>query len=194
MDSFYSEEELKQLGFKSMGAHVQLSRKASIYGAENISLGDHVRIDDFCILSGKISMGNHVHIAAYCALYGGTSGIEMCDYTCISSRGAVYAISDDYSGNALTNATISSKFRNVIEEKVIIEKHALIGTGCTVLPGVIIGEGASVGSMSLINHSLDGWGIYGGIPCKKIKERSKKLLEFEQELSLPDSAKFYTKE
>lgn len=184
MNSFYVEEELKQLGFKKIGTNVQLSRKTSIYGAENISLGDYVRIDDFCILSGKIFLGNHVHVAAYCALYGGTSGIEMHDFTGISSRSAIYADSDDYSGNALTNPTIPDKFRNVIGGKVIIEKHALIGTGCTVLPGVIIGEGASVGSMSLINRSLDDWGIYVGIPCKKIKERSKKLLELEQELSL----------
>jgi len=36
--------------------------------------------------------------------------------------------------------------------------------------------------MSLINKSLDSWGMYVGIPCKKIKERSKELLKFEKEM------------
>ena len=64
MDSFYSPEELKALGLKEYGEDVRISRKCSIYGAGNISLGSHVRIDDFCLLSGKISLGSYVHIAA----------------------------------------------------------------------------------------------------------------------------------
>ena len=59
MTSFYTEEELKGLGFRHIGNGVCISRKASIYGAQNISLGDHVRIDDFCILSGRIEIGSY---------------------------------------------------------------------------------------------------------------------------------------
>lgn len=180
--SFYSPEELAQIGLKSYGKNVQLSRKASIYGASHISIGDNVRIDDFCILSGKIDLGNHVHIAAYAALFGGKTGIQVDDFSGISSRCAVYAESDDYSGNYLTNPTIPEKYLNIISGKVRLEKHTLIGTGSTILPGVTIGEGTAVGSMSLINKSLDKWGIYVGIPCKYMKARSKKLLTDEANL------------
>lgn len=45
--SFLSENELKAIGFKCYGSNVLISRKASIYGAANISIGDNVRIDDF---------------------------------------------------------------------------------------------------------------------------------------------------
>lgn len=180
--SFYSPEELAQIGLKSYGKNVQLSRKASIYGASHISIGDNVRIDDFCILSGKIDLGNHVHIAAYAALFGGKTGIRVDDFSGISSRCAVYAESDDYSGNYLTNPTIPEKYLNIISGKVRLEKHTLIGTGSTILPGVTIGEGTAVGSMSLINKSLDKWGIYVGIPCKYMKARSKKLLTDEANL------------
>lgn len=83
MTSFYSEEELKSLGLKSYGKNVLISRKVSIYGAENISIGNNVRIDDYCILSGEIIMGSNIHISAYVALYG-AKGIEMQDYTGIS--------------------------------------------------------------------------------------------------------------
>lgn len=48
-------------------------------------------------------------------------------------------------------------------KKVIIGKHVLIGTDTTVLPGVEIGEGSAIGSMSLINKSLDQWEFYAGV-------------------------------
>lgn len=182
MSSFYTEKELKEIGFKSYGKNLLLSKKTSIYGAEKIEIGDNVRIDDFCILSGNIKMGNHVHIAAYVALYAGASGIEIDDFVGVSARTAIYAESDDYSGEYLTNPTIPNKFKNIIAERVLLKKHTLIGTGCTVLPGVSVGEGTSVGAMSLITKSLEPWSIYVGIPCKRVKDRSRNLLELEEKL------------
>jgi galactoside O-acetyltransferase len=62
--NFYDESELKELGLKSFGRNVLISRKCSIYGGENMAFGNNVRIDDFCILSGEITIGNYCHIAA----------------------------------------------------------------------------------------------------------------------------------
>ena len=182
MNSYFSREELEAIGFQSLGTDVLISRNTGIYGAGNIRIGNHVRIDDFSILSGNIRIGDYVHIAAACLLFGGNSGIEVCDFVGISSRSAVYADSDDSSGEALTNPMIPDEYRNVIGGRVKFEKHALIGTGCTILPGVTVGEGSSVGSMSLINKSLEPWGMYVGIPCKRLKARSRKLLELEHSM------------
>ena len=181
MNSFYSEEELKEIGFKSIGTSVLISKKCSIYGAQNISIGSNVRIDDFCILSGKIEIGNYIHIAAGSMLFAGNEGIIFEDFSGLSSRCAVYAASDDYSGDALTNPTVPDEYRNVTGGTVIFKRHAIIGAGSTVLPNTIVGEGASVGSMSLVNKSIEGWGIYVGIPCRRVKDRSKHLLELEKE-------------
>lgn len=184
--SFYTNSELAELGFKSYGKNVKISRKASIYGADKISIGDNVRIDDYCILSGNITLGNYIHIAVFCVLFGGQEEIEMKDFTCLSSRCAIYSKSDDYSGENLTNPTVPEEYLNITSEKVVLNKHVLVGSGTTILPGVEIGEGSSVGSMSLVNKSLEPWGIYAGIPCKFIKERSKKLLELENKLLLEE--------
>lgn len=181
MNSFYNIEELNDLGFKEIGSNVLISRKCSIYGAKNITIGSNVRIDDFCILSGKIEIGNNIHVAAYTALYGGSDGIMIEDFANLSSRICVYSVSDDYSGLTMTNPTIPEKYKNVQSEAVLIKKHVIIGSGCTILPGVIINEGVAIGSMSFINRSLDSWGIYAGIPCRFIKERSKELLKLEKE-------------
>ena len=187
MNSFYTRKELEKLNIKKLGDNVLISRKASIYGNEDIEIGSNVRVDDFCILSGNVKIGDYVHISAYTSLFGGkTGGIIMDSYTTISSRCVVYALSDDYSGKGMTNVMIPPEYRMVYEKKVHIKQYAIIGSGCTVLPGVIINEGAAVGAMSLINKDLEEWGIYVGIPCRKLRDRDKKLLdaaaEFEKQL------------
>lgn len=180
MESFYSKEEIKNLGFHFCGENVKISRKASIYGAERISIDDNARIDDFCILSGKIRIGKYVHVAAYSALYGGDTGIELWDFSGISSRCAIYAESDDYSGEHMAHPTINIKYRGVIAGEVVLERHSILGTGTTVLPGVRVKEGSAVGCMSLVSKTIESWGIYAGIPCHKIKDRKKNLLELER--------------
>ncbi len=175
-NSFYSREELSKLGFKSFGTDVLISRKASFYSIDEISLGNHVRIDDFCILSGKIEIGNYVHISASVLLFAGDKGIRIDDFVSVSSRVAIYAVSDDYSGEYMANPMVDNKYRNVAGKEIVIEKHVLIGTGSTILPDVTIKEGCSFGAMSLINEDCEPWGIYVGIPCRRIKERSKRVL------------------
>jgi galactoside O-acetyltransferase len=59
------------MGFKKIGKNVKISSKASIYGADKISIGSNVRIDDFCIISTSdegVEIGNNVHIACYASI------------------------------------------------------------------------------------------------------------------------------
>jgi len=180
--SFYTPEELAEIGFAKVGKNVLISRKASIYSPELIEIEDNVRIDDFCILSGKIRLGNYIHIAAGCYLFAGSYGIEMEDFSGLSSRVVVYAVTDDYSGKYLTNPTVPSEYRNVVGGKVHLGRYVNVGTGTTILPGVIIGEGSVIGAMSLVERSVELWGIYMGIPVRRIKHRDKTLLELEKSL------------
>lgn len=179
--SFYERDELKELGLKKIGNNVLISRYAHFYGREDIEIGNNTRIDDFCILSGHITIGDNVHIAAYSALFSGKYEIKIGDFTAISSRCSVYAESDDYTGISLSGAIRDERFRQTIGGNIILEKHVLIGTGCTVLPGVQIEEGVSVGAMSLINHNLSPWSVYAGIPVRKIGVRNKGVLLLERQ-------------
>ncbi|MDD3168534.1 MAG: acyltransferase [Eubacteriales bacterium] len=181
MSSFFNNDELHQIGFKEIGDNVMLSRKASIYGASHISLGSNIRIDDFCILSGNITISNFVHVAAYTALYGSQAGIVIEDFANISSRICIYAVCDDYSGETMTNPLIPDRLKHVQNAPTRICRHVIIGSGSTVLQGVTLGEGVAVGAMSLVKDSLEPWGIYAGIPCRRIKDRAKGVLELEKE-------------
>lgn len=182
MNSFYSNEELALLGFKAYGENVKVSRKASIYGASSIILGNNVRVDDFCILSGRIEIGNYVHIAAYSALYGGNDGIFISDFANLSSRVSVYSISDDYSGESMTNPMVPDEYKKVTSKPVYVGKHVIIGSTSVILPGVSLHEGSSFGCFSLVNKDSESWSINVGIPFKKIKNRSKDILKYESEL------------
>lgn len=184
MDSFYLKDELKELGLKYYGKNVKISRNAKFYNVEKISVGDNVRIDDFCILSGNITLGNNIHIAAYSAIYGGNLGVIIDDYANLSSRVSVYAVSDDYTGLTMTNPTIPEEFKNVYSAAVYIGKHVIIGSTSVVLPGVKIGEGSSFGCFSYINRDSESWSINVGIPFKKIKDRSKELLDLQKEYEI----------
>lgn len=176
MNSFYTRQEVKGLGFKSVGENVLISKKTSFYGIENISIGNNVRIDDFCILSGIILLGSNIHISAYCVLYG-AYGIELEDHSGLSPRCTVLSAMDDFSGNYLIGPMVDESLTNVTGGKVIIKRYSQIGASCVVFPDLIIEEGVAVGAMSLVNKSLSEWSICAGIPAKKIKDRSKELLK-----------------
>ena len=185
MNTFYTDNELKRLGIKRYGSNVLISRNAILYHPHLLEIGNNVRIDDFVTVSGQVVLGNYIHIAQFVGLYGGESGIFMEDFTGISSKTCVYATTDDYSGQSLTNPTTPEEYRKTeINKPVYFRKHSIIGCMSTILPGVTIGEGSSVGAMSLCNKSIDPWSIYAGVPAKKLKERSKHILELEQKLLL----------
>lgn len=57
---------VQDMGFAAVGSNVLISNKASFYGVGRISLGNNVRIDDFCVLTAGVEgifIGSHVHIA-----------------------------------------------------------------------------------------------------------------------------------
>lgn len=179
--AFYTKEQLLDMGFLHVGENVLLSDKSSYYNCKNIYLGSNVRIDDFCILSAGeegIFFTGYNHIACYCSLIG-KSKIILGEFAGLSSRVAIYSSSDDYSGKALTNPTVPEKYCNVVSGNVIIDKHTIIGAGSVILPNVTLGQGCSVGALSLVTKNCDEWSTYLGIPAKKIKNRKRDLLEKE---------------
>lgn len=175
MTSFLSQEEIAEIGFKSIGEGCLISRNARFYGAQNMTIGNHVRIDDFCILSGKITLGNYIHISAYVALYG-AMGIVMEDYSGISPKSVVYSAMDDFSGDYLIGPIHPEEKTNVTGGLVRISRFVQIGSNTVVFPNLCVGEGSVVGACSLVRKDLSPWGIFIGVPAKRLKERKKELL------------------
>jgi acetyltransferase-like isoleucine patch superfamily enzyme len=179
-----SSEAIKRMGFEYVGDNVQISDRASFYGAERISLGSNTRIDDFCVLSagsGGISIGQHVHIAVYSSLIG-AGKITLSNFCNISSRVSIYTSSDDHSGAKMTNPTVPSAFTDVKHADVFLGKHVLVFGGSVILPGVTLEDGVVIGALSLIKKDCLAYGIYAGNPARRINERKRDLLELERQL------------
>ncbi|MGW8461571.1 acyltransferase [Pseudomonas sp. GL-B-19] len=177
-----SREQIEQMGFSHVGENSRLSDKAAYYNCANIVIGNNVRIDDFCVLSagiGGIEIGCYIHIAVYTSLIG-AGKITLCDFSNISSKVAIYSSNDDYSGSSMTNPMVSEEFTNINFADVTIGRHVIIGCGSIVLPGVTLAEGVAVGALSLVSESCTEFGIYTGVPVRRIKERKRDLLALEQ--------------
>lgn len=56
-------------------------------------------------------------------------------------------------------------------KQVRIEDYAWIGTGATIMPGVVIGRGAVVAAGSLVTKNVEAFNVVAGIPAKIIKIR-----------------------
>ena len=180
--AFLNDKQIESMGFKSVGENVQLSDKASYYNCKNISIGNNTRIDDFCVLSAGedgIEIGNYVHIAIGVSVIGAAK-ISIMDFAGLSSRVSIYSSNDDYSGEYMTNPMIPSEFTNVTHGAVSIGKHAIIGSGSVILPNVTLEDGVAVGALSLVTKSCSEFGVYIGTPAKKIKERKKGVLKYEE--------------
>lgn len=177
--AYLTETQLAQMGFHSLGKNVRISDKAAIYNADQIDIGDNSRIDDFCVVSGRVRLGSYVHVAPHCLVAGGSEGITLEDFSGLAYYVQVFSQSDDYSGRTLTNPTVDKKYKNETKAPVHIGRHVIIGAGSIVFPGVTLAEGCSVGAMTLIHKSTTPWDVYVGNPARRIKERKKDLLVLE---------------
>lgn len=180
---YLTEIELADFGFKHIGSNIKISQDARVYDPQNVSIGNNVRIDDFAILSasnGWIEIGDHIQICHNSHL-AGANGITIMDFSSMAANTIIYSSSDDYSGDYLTSQVLPKQYTNDLGGPVIIGQHTIIGAGCTILGGVNIGEGCSIGAMSLILKDLDPWGIYVGVPARKLKDRNKQLLKLKEE-------------
>lgn len=71
--------------------------------------------------------------------------------------------------------------------QVILEDYVSVGTGSIILPGVKLEEGAAVGAMSFVKHTLEGWKIYVGAPCRYVKDRNQNMKQLRGALQNSDA-------
>lgn len=176
--------------FKKIGKNVQIGKNVYFRYPEAVEIGDNVIIDEFCYFTTSMVIEDYVHIAPSCTVIGGKSSqFIMREFSALASGVRVVCASDDFIGSSLGNANIPAKFRRVSQPSIVeFKSHVFLGTGCVCHPGVVIHEGATVGSMSLVLKDLDPWWSYFGIPAKPYKPRNKEEMleivrQFKQELT-----------
>jgi dTDP-4-amino-4,6-dideoxy-D-glucose acyltransferase len=170
---YLSAAELDGLGLKYLGKNVLISEYARIYNPADLSIGSNSRIDDFCLISageGGITLGRHVHISGYVSMVG-QAPIVIEDFSGVSNKCAIFSSTDDYAAAGLIGPTFPIEFRTMIHREVRLRRFSTLGSNSVLLPGAILGEGTTVGTLSTVQKELQAWSLYVGSPPRRIRER-----------------------
>ena len=94
MSEYYTIEELLKIGFKNFLDKNFVSKKTSFYSISG-NMGSNNRIDDFCVIKGKITIGSKVHICSHTSLSGVGGKIEIKDLAGVGVNNIYYTSSDN---------------------------------------------------------------------------------------------------
>ena len=108
----------------------------------------------------NIKIGKNVFINA-CCRFQDQGGIEIGDGSLIGHNTTIATLNHDF--NPL-------KRQNLTPSPVKIGKNVWIGSDCTILPGVTIGDGAIIGAGSVVTKSIPTNAVAVGNPARVIKE------------------------
>lgn len=161
------------LKFAEKGNNVTIYPYVVFVNESNIHLNNNIIISEFAWIHGgvKTLIGNFIHISSYSSIVGGGVCI-LEDFVGLSAGVRVITGSELIKGEGLTNPTIPKKFRAVTRSFVHLEKHAFIASDVVIHPGVTIGEGAVIGSNSVVSKDIEPWTINVGSPTKQVGKRN----------------------
>lgn len=144
----------------------------------NVSLGDYTEVANHCELC-DVTMGDYSYCAGYNQIYYATIG-KFCSiasnvrinpgnhptYTRIAQHHFTYR-SEQYGFGK-----DDQEFFNWRKSSpVIIGNDVWIGHNATIMPGVRIGNGAVIGTGSIVTKDVEPYSMVVGIPVRKIKMR-----------------------
>lgn len=145
---------------------------ARIVGQEYIRFGDPVLVDDFVLVVAREPMviGDYVHLAAFSSITGGER-VDIGDFSAISQGARILTGTDDFTGWGFGNSTVPAEYRNATRAPVSIGRFCIVGANAVVLPGVSVGEGATVGAGTVVTRDLAPWGVYLG--NRRLRDRDR---------------------
>ena len=112
----------------------------------------------------NIKIGKGTVIGYNCEL-DGRRGLTIGENVNISSDVKFYTLQHDY----------NSKDFKAVGAPIIIEDYVWVSARSIVLPGITIGKGAVIAAGSIVTKNVEAYAVMGGVPAKKIGERSKNL-------------------
>ena len=108
----------------------------------------------------NIKIGKNVFINA-CCRFQDQGGIEIGDGSLIGHNTTIATLNHDFNPD---------KRANLHPSPVKIGKNVWIGSDCTILPGVEIGDGAVIGAGSIVTKNVPANSIAVGNPARVIKQ------------------------
>ena len=112
----------------------------------------------------KIMIGRYSSVGTRATL-DGRGGLKIGDRVNISSEVMIWTVQHDY--RAADFAAYA--------KPVVVEDYAWLGPRVIVLPGVVIAEGCIVAAGAVVTRSTEPYGMYAGVPARRIGERPRDL-------------------
>ena len=150
-----------------------------------VEVGSHSAIDWGFYCTTKAKIGDHVHISPYVTIIGGEKAyFSIGDFCNLSIGCRIICGSDKFMGQGLIGASIPEEYQDQrVFEPVRMEMCANVGANTVIMPGVTLAQGTVVGACSLVTRSTEPWGVYVGVPVRRIKDRPRdRMLRFAQEM------------
>ena len=107
----------------------------------------------------NIQVGKNVFINA-CCRFQDQGGITIGDGCFIGHNVTIATINHNF---------LPEKRANMYPAPVKLGKNVWVGSDCTILPGVTIGDGAVIGAGSVVTKDIPAMAVAVGNPCKVIK-------------------------
>ena len=129
-----------------------------------IGKGSHIAYRVSMISPWKIKIGNNCIINSY-VLLDGREGIEIQNNVDIGWFSKIYTLQHD----------VNSPIHKSIGKKIFIDSNCWIATSAIILPGCHLNEGSVIATGAVVTKDTNAFTVYGGVPAKQIKTRSKIL-------------------
>ncbi len=133
-------------------------------------IGQGTRIWQFCVVLPGATIGNNCNICSNCFI---ENDVVIGDGVSVKNGVSLYdglRIEDDVfiGPNAtFTNDPFPRSRKHLDNHSVIIlRRGASIGANATVLPGVVVGEGAMVGAGAIVTRDVPPYAIVTGVPAR----------------------------
>jgi acetyltransferase-like isoleucine patch superfamily enzyme len=186
METYFTKKELIKIGFVKVGKNNQISKKVSFINIINGTLGDNVRIDDYCVIKGRVQIGSFIHIANFCLISGSEKNVVVFkDRVAISNNVSVLTSSDHFVkgiiniASDLPNKILKIRNLNLIMGNILLKEGCLIGAYSLILPNTVVGISTSIGAYSILFKEIDDFIYYSNrdiLKVTKIKKDKIKIL------------------
>ena len=70
-----------------------------------------------------------------------------------------------------TDLLMPMKHQGQDEKDIVIGDDVWIGYGVHIMPGIKVGDGCVIGAGAVVTRDCEPYGVYVGVPAKKIKTR-----------------------
>lgn len=161
--------------FQKFGSNSLLAPGINLLSAQYISIGNHSSIMRHCILETYPNAGLHPQLEIGDNVSLGEYSHITCARKVVIGNGVLTGrfvlITDNSHGSSLTEEIIRPPLARPIHSNgaVIIHDNVWIGDKATILPNVIVGEGAIVAANAVVTKDVPAYTVVAGCPAKVVK-------------------------